>query len=68
MRNFNFDMDSGTEITKFNSVQSTFSRVIQHNKPEHIGCFHIGFKGIVRSHPQRYINYFSVKWSRLGSR
>lgn len=53
-------MDSGTEITKFNSEHSTFSRIIQHNKPVHIGCFHVGFKGVVGSHPATVHQLFLV--------
>lgn len=44
MRIFKFDKDSGRKVTNFDSKHSTFSRIIQHNKPIHIGCFHIELK------------------------
>lgn len=60
MKIFNFDKNSGREITNFNSRHSIFSKIIQHNKPVHIGCIHIGPEGVVGSHPATVHQLFLV--------
>ncbi|WMT39659.1 cupin [Paenibacillus sp. D2_2] len=60
MRIFSFEKQFGREITNFNSKQSIFSRIIQHNKPVQIGCFYIGAEGIIGSHPATVNQLFLV--------
>ena len=60
MKIFNFDKDSGREITNFDSKHAIFSRIIQHKKSVHIGCFHIGAEGVVGSHPATVHQLFLV--------
>jgi len=57
---YNFDKDTGREITNFDSKQSVFSRIIQHNESLHIGCMFIGPEGIVGSHPATINQLFLV--------
>ncbi|MBE9917101.1 cupin [Paenibacillus donghaensis] len=60
MRIYHFAKETSIEITNFNSKKTFFSRIIQHNKPIHIGCFHIGPEGVVGSHPATAHQLFLV--------
>lgn len=60
MRIFDFDKETGREITQFNSKNSNFSKIIQHNNQIHIGCMYIGPDGILGSHPAPISQLFIV--------
>ncbi len=60
MKVYNFDKETGKEITSFNSKESIFSKIIQHNKPVHIGCMFIGPEGIVGLHKATINQLFLV--------
>jgi mannose-6-phosphate isomerase-like protein (cupin superfamily) len=60
LRIYNFDKETGREITNFNSKQSIFSRIIQHDKPVYIGCMFIGPEGNLGSHPATINQLFLV--------
>lgn len=60
MRIYNFDKETGVEITNFNSKESIFSRIIQHDKLGYIGCMFIGPEGKLGSHPATINQLFLV--------
>ncbi|MDR4890324.1 cupin [Fredinandcohnia sp. QZ13] len=49
MEFYKFDKSSGKQIPQFDS-DFVMSRIIQTSKPAHIGCMHLGEKGIVGYH------------------
>jgi hypothetical protein len=49
MKFFRFNQESGKHITRFDS-NFVMSRVIQTDKPAHIGCMHLKAEGIVGYH------------------
>ncbi|MDM5328815.1 cupin domain-containing protein [Neobacillus sp. CF12] len=49
MKFFNFNKESGKNISKFNS-DFIMSRIIQTNKAASIGCMHLGENGLIGYH------------------
>lgn len=49
MEFYQFNKESGKRISKFNS-EFVMSRIIQTDKPIHIGCMHLDTNGIVGYH------------------
>ncbi|NJJ38756.1 cupin domain-containing protein [Paenibacillus apii] len=49
MELYHFSKDSGKKITQFNS-DFTMSRIVQTDKPAHIGCMHLEENGVVGYH------------------
>lgn len=51
MEFYKFSEDSGKRISKFNS-DFVMSRIIQTEKPTHIGCMYLDVNGVIGYHQQ----------------
>lgn len=51
MKRFRFDQQVGRRVDRFDSVDATISRIVRTPESVHIGCMHIGAKGVVGYHP-----------------